>query len=71
MIIHAERGEKKIPELMELAKKKGIVISSVNLRKPTLDDVFMFYTGRYIREEEATSRESMKLRRQAWSRTKR
>jgi len=31
-------------------QEKGISISSVNLKKPTLDDVFVHYTGRDIRD---------------------
>ena len=35
---------------MNRLREKGIDIVSVNLKKPTLDDVFVHYTGRDIRE---------------------
>jgi ABC-2 type transport system ATP-binding protein len=35
---------------MEVAKSAGIEIKSVNLRKPSLEDVFLHFTGRRIRE---------------------
>jgi len=38
-----------LPILMSLIKEKGIEIISVNLKKPTLDDVFIHHTGRDIR----------------------
>jgi ABC-2 type transport system ATP-binding protein len=38
-----------LPIMMNLIKGKGIEIISVNLKKPTLDDVFIHYTGRDIR----------------------
>lgn len=38
-----------LPVLMNKLKDKGIDIISVNLKKPTLDDVFVHYTGRDIR----------------------
>jgi ABC-2 type transport system ATP-binding protein len=38
-----------LPILMSRIKEKGIDIISVNLKKPTLDDVFIHYTGRDIR----------------------
>ena len=49
--LSVESGERKIPMIFELAGKAGIRIRSVSLRKPTLEDVFIFYTGRRIREE--------------------
>ena len=38
-----------LPLIMNRLKEKGIEIISVNLKKPTLDDVFVHYTGRDIR----------------------
>jgi ABC-2 type transport system ATP-binding protein len=35
---------------MNRLRERGIDIISVNLKKPTLDDVFVHYTGRDIRE---------------------
>lgn len=45
-----ERGDLRIPAIMEVAKLAGIEIKSVNLRKPSLEDVFLHFTGRRIRE---------------------
>jgi ABC-2 type transport system ATP-binding protein len=39
-----------LPIIMNRLREKGIDIISVNLKKPTLDDVFVHYTGRDIRE---------------------
>jgi ABC-2 type transport system ATP-binding protein len=47
-----ERGDRRIPELMELAQRCGVTVRSVNLRKPSLEDVFLHFTGRSIREDE-------------------
>jgi ABC-2 type transport system ATP-binding protein len=33
----------------------------VNLKKPTLEDVFIHYTGRAIREEEASGKDMMRM----------
>jgi ABC-2 type transport system ATP-binding protein len=51
--IGVEKGEEKIPEVIFIAQKIGIKINSISVRKPTLDDVFLSYTGRTIRNEEA------------------
>jgi len=61
-----EKGEKRIPELINIAQKIGIIVSSVNLRKPSLEDVFLHFTGKTIREQETShnerSREKMRRR---------
>jgi ABC-2 type transport system ATP-binding protein len=49
-----EKGEEKIPVLIELAQKNDIQVRSISVRKPTLDDVFLHYTGRSIRDSEKT-----------------
>jgi len=48
-----ERGDTRIPELMTLARQAGADVRSVNLRKPSLEDVFLHFTGHHIREKEA------------------
>jgi ABC-2 type transport system ATP-binding protein len=46
-------GTRCLPIIMERLREKGISIVSVNLKKPTLDDVFVHYTGRDIRDSGA------------------
>lgn len=46
-----ERGDLRIPTIMEAARSSGIEIKSVNLRRPSLEDVFLHFTGRRIKEE--------------------
>jgi ABC-2 type transport system ATP-binding protein len=45
-------GEEKIPVVFEIARSLDIKIKSISVRKPTLDDVFLYFTGRSIRDEE-------------------
>jgi ABC-2 type transport system ATP-binding protein len=52
LTIGVEKGEEKIPEVIFLAQNIGIKINSISIRKPTLDDVFLSYTGRTIRRNE-------------------
>lgn len=49
-----ERGERRIPELIRIAQSRDVTVDCVHLRKPSLEDVFLHYTGRTIREQEAT-----------------
>ena len=55
-------GETLIPHLLEGLKAGGIVVESVSLKKPTLDDVFLKYTGARI-EEGDTFAETRRARR--------
>jgi ABC-2 type transport system ATP-binding protein len=56
-------GEKRIPEILRIAARYRITVSSVNLKKPTLEDVFIHFTGRTIREEEASTTDKMRMMR--------
>ncbi len=61
--ITTEHGEKRIPEIILMSEKAGIKISSVNLHEPSLEDVFIHYTGKTIREQEADGSDRMRLMR--------
>ena len=42
-------GTKTLPVILDRLKEGGVLIRSANLKKPTLDDVFVHFTGREIR----------------------
>jgi ABC-2 type transport system ATP-binding protein len=44
-------GAEAVPKIVELVNANGGEIRSITLRAPTLDDVFLHYTGRSIRED--------------------
>lgn len=46
----------------ELIKNSPVKILSITARKPTLNDVFLDLTGREIREENASSRDRLRMR---------
>ena len=52
-----ENGERKIPMLIACAAEHGIQISSVELHKPSLEDVFLRFTGATLRDREAGNTE--------------
>jgi len=56
-------AEKLVPRMIEIANEIGVEVSSVSVHRPTLNDVFLFYTGREIREEEAESLHKIMMRR--------
>lgn len=63
-----EEGEKRIAEIAILAEKHNIVISSIGLHKPSLEDVFIHYTGKMIRDEAPSARDRMRSMASRWSR---
>ncbi len=48
--IGSNNGPKTTSELIEAARKAGIDITSLSVQSTTLDDVFMHYTGRQLRD---------------------
>lgn len=52
LTLGVEKGDEKIPIIIEIAQKINVKIKSISVRKPTLDDVFLSYTGRTIRDDE-------------------
>jgi ABC-2 type transport system ATP-binding protein len=61
-------GEREIPEIVNLARDGGVAVTSISLHRPTLDDVFLHYTGKTIREENVSAVDSMRMRRKAFGR---
>jgi ABC-2 type transport system ATP-binding protein len=49
--VTVRNGKNLLPRVMELATKNKIFVESIVLREPNLEDVFLHYTGRIIREE--------------------
>ena len=47
LVVFAEDGEAQVARLIEVA---GVPVSNVHVHRPTLDDVFLHFTGRQIRE---------------------
>lgn len=62
IIVEATGGETLIPELVATLSgtEPRVRVASVNLRRPTLEDVFVKLTGRAIREEEADATDRMR-----------
>jgi ABC-2 type transport system ATP-binding protein len=45
------QGKTVMPRIMEIAIHNNIIIESISLREPNLEDVFLHYTGRTIRAD--------------------
>lgn len=53
VIISVDHGESRIPDIVLRACRAGMKIKSVSMHEPTLEDVFLRFTGKKIREFES------------------
>ena len=51
--IKVEQGEEAAPRVMDLISSKGLHVTRISLSKPTLDEAYLEFTGRQLREEES------------------
>jgi ABC-2 type transport system ATP-binding protein len=51
--LYVDRGEAAVPEVLRLLDKNGLAPTTMNLHRPSLDDVFLKKTGRSLRETAA------------------
>lgn len=47
----APKGKALLPKIVDMASHNNITIDAVSVREPSLEDVFLYYTGREIRAE--------------------
>lgn len=53
VLMVTEDGTKVLPIVIDTLRKAGIDSSTINLKKPSMDDVFVFYTGKELRDDPA------------------
>ena len=68
-IIKSSNGELTAPLIIETLRNKGYVVTRLSLAKPTLNEVYLQYTGRSMRDAEE-SRENVMQQRMAMRRAR-
>jgi len=66
LTLFASNGTEVIPKIFQISSKLEIKIKSISLTQPTLDDVFISYTGHEIKGDESgfnRKREHAKMKR--------
>ncbi|QMU54523.1 MAG: ATP-binding cassette domain-containing protein [Nitrosopumilus sp.] len=66
LTLFASNGTKMIPTIFQISSTLDITITSISLTQPTLDDVFISYTGHEIRSDDSgfnRKREHAKMKR--------
>ncbi len=73
--VKAPRGEELIPTLVEACTRAGVGLAGISLKRPSLDEVFLEFTGREYREDEGMTATDRALRvgqvQQAFGRSRR
>ncbi|MGB9630978.1 MAG: ATP-binding cassette domain-containing protein [Candidatus Methanodesulfokora sp.] len=62
LALSVSNASKAIPTVFEVASRMGIRIEEIKYTQPSLSDVFLHYTGREMRDEEADWREVIRMR---------
>ena len=63
LAVYVKDGESAIPSIMQLMNSQGIEVKTISMARPSLDDVFLKYTGRTIRAQEGERTTFAQLRR--------
>lgn len=59
--LKVSNADRHLPEIFSVVEKNGLEINSINVRKPSLEDVFLKFTGKTIRESEASSADRARM----------
>jgi ABC-2 type transport system ATP-binding protein len=63
LAVYVKDGGSSIPGIMQILGSQGIEVKSISMARPSLDDVFLKYTGRTIRAQEGERTTFAQLRR--------
>ena len=63
LAVYVKDGGSAIPSIMQVLGGEGIEVKSISMARPSLDDVFLKYTGRTIRAQEGERTTFAQLRR--------
>jgi ABC-2 type transport system ATP-binding protein len=58
--IYVDKGDEIMPQVIELLRENGIPVKTITLSRPSLNDVFLKYTGYTMRDSEASSAEQFR-----------
>jgi ABC-2 type transport system ATP-binding protein len=63
LLLSIQSHDGRVPELIDFADQNGFQVVSIDEHKPSLEDVFLHFTGRTIREAEGSDRVTRATRR--------
>jgi len=61
VVVSLKNADEYVSRIVTILNERKIPIRSIAIHKPTLEDVFLSFTGRTMREEEAGGKENMRM----------
>jgi len=61
VILTLENADQRLIQIVTLVNNEKIPITSISVHKPTLEDVFLSYTGKTMREEDISRTDAMRM----------
>ncbi len=61
VVVSLKNAEEYVSQIVTILNEQKVPIRSIAIHKPTLEDVFLSYTGRTMREEEVGARGNMRM----------
>ena len=55
LVTVTDDGTRVLPHMLDALRTGGVAVSGINMKKPSMDDVFIHYTGRELRDQGAES----------------
>jgi ABC-2 type transport system ATP-binding protein len=60
VVVSLKNADQFVSTIVTLLNRQQVPITSIGIHKPTLEDVFLSFTGKTIREQEADHKETMR-----------
>ena len=53
LVMVTDDGTRVLPHMLDALRAEGVAVTGINMKKPSMDDVFIHHTGRALRDEGA------------------
>ena len=51
LVMVTDDGTRVLPQMLDALRAEGVAVTGINMKKPSMDDVFIHHTGRELRDE--------------------
>ncbi len=50
LVMVTDDGTRVLPHMLDALRAEGVAVTGINMKKPSMDDVFIHHTGRELRD---------------------
>ena len=51
LVMVTDDGTRVLPHMLDALRAENVAVTGINMKKPSMDDVFIHHTGRELRDE--------------------